>query len=158
MSGRMAHHQDAQIFNQSELKKTIENSMIGFLPADPLPQDDRPMPYFLLGDDAFALMTLMMKPFPQRNMLDEQRIFNYRLLQAPRIEENAFCILANCELYCSGMCLSPQPDADALPRSSKCSTRSRRWPASSNSRSMEKWGQHVGCGQSGWWQQNFQDG
>ncbi len=69
---------DAQIFNQCELKEAIEDGTIGFPPEYPLPRDDRPMPYFILGDNAFALKTWL-KLFSQRNMNDEQRIFNYRL-------------------------------------------------------------------------------
>ncbi len=83
---------DAQIFNQSELKESIENGMIGFAPADPLAQDDRLMPYFLLGDDAIALRIWLMISFSNRNMSDVQRIFNYRLSQGQGI---AFSILAN---------------------------------------------------------------
>ncbi len=69
--------------------------MIGFPPEDPLPKDERLMPYFILGDDAFALKTWLKKPFSQRNMTDEQRIFNNRLSRGPRIVENGFGILAN---------------------------------------------------------------
>ncbi len=54
---------DAQIFNQCELKEAIEDGMIGFPPEDTLPKDDRPMPYFILGDNAFALKTWLMKSF-----------------------------------------------------------------------------------------------
>ncbi len=86
---------DAQIFNQCELKEAIEDRMIGFSPTDPLPDDDRLMPYFIIGDNAFALKTWLMKPFSKHNMSDEQRIFNYKLSHARRIVENAFGILAN---------------------------------------------------------------
>ena len=39
---------DATIFNQSELTQVIEIGTIGFAAADPLPKDDRPMPYFTM--------------------------------------------------------------------------------------------------------------
>ncbi len=84
---------DTQIFNHCELKEAIEDRTIGFAPEDPLPKDDRLIPYFILGDDAFALKTWLMKPFSQ------QRISNYRLSRGRRIVENAFGILANCFLY-----------------------------------------------------------
>ncbi len=88
-----------RFLNQCELKEAIKDGIIGFPPEDPLPKDDRPMPYFILGDDAFALKTWLMKPFSQSNMTNEQRIFNYRLSPGRRIVENAFGILANCFQY-----------------------------------------------------------
>lgn len=86
---------DCTVFNQSELKETIENGTIRFPAPEPLPGDDRDMPYFIIGDDAFPLRTWLMKPFSTRQMTDEQRIFNYRLSRARRIVENAFGILSN---------------------------------------------------------------
>ena len=85
---------DAQIWNSSELKDTIEDGTIGFPEADTLPGDDRKVPYFIIGDDAFALKPWMMKPFSQRDMTRDERVFNYRLSRARRIVENAFGILA----------------------------------------------------------------
>ena len=67
------------IFNHSEMKEVIENCTIGFLAADPFPNDDRPMPYFINGDNAFPLITWLTKPFSRHNLLDADRIFNYRL-------------------------------------------------------------------------------
>ena len=86
---------DAGIFNDSPLPRSLETNTIGFPDADPLPHDNVPMPYFIVGDDAFALRTWLMKPFSHRNMLIEDRIFNYRLSRARRIVENAFGILAH---------------------------------------------------------------
>ena len=62
----------------SEMKEVIENCTIGFPAADPLPNDDRPMPYFIIGDDAFPLRTWLTKPFSRHNLLGADRIFNYR--------------------------------------------------------------------------------
>ena len=39
---------DAANFNHSEMKEVIENGTIGFPAADPLPNDNRPMPYFII--------------------------------------------------------------------------------------------------------------
>ena len=45
---------DAQIFNNSQLRAGISNSTLQLPAAEPLPGDDRPMPYFLIGYDAFS--------------------------------------------------------------------------------------------------------
>jgi len=86
---------DSQVFNISQLKAQIDDETIGFPEPAPLPNDDKDIPYFIIGDDAFPLKTWMMKPFSRRDLSREERIFNYRLSRARRIVENAFGILAN---------------------------------------------------------------
>ncbi len=86
---------DAQICNSSELRECIESGDIWLPAVVPLPNNDRPMPFFIIGDDAFPLHTWLMKPFSQRNMEMDERIFNYRLSRAHRVSENAFGIIAN---------------------------------------------------------------
>ena len=86
---------DAQIYNQSEIKEGLENNYLGLPPDECLPGDNKPVPYSLIGDDAFALTKRMMKPFGHRALTKEERIFNYRLSRARRVVENAFGILVN---------------------------------------------------------------
>lgn len=53
------------------------------------------LPYTFIGDQAFPLMTNLMKPYPDRNITREEKIFNYRLSRARRVVENSFGILAS---------------------------------------------------------------
>ena len=85
---------DAQIWNGSELKALIEAGQLDFPEKEPLPGCEQDVPYFLISDDAFALKTHLMKPYPGRNLDWPERIFNYRLSRARRVVENAFGILA----------------------------------------------------------------
>jgi hypothetical protein len=86
---------DCAVFNVSELKEALDTDTLGLPAPEPLPGDDREIPYFFVGDDAFPLRTYMMKPFAHRRQTIAERIFNYRLSRARRIVENAFGILAN---------------------------------------------------------------
>lgn len=93
--GTQGSSSDAQIFNHGPLRNGLENDTLGLPDPEPLPHDDRPLPYFLVGDDAFPLRSWMMKPYSNRNMTNEERIFNYRLSRARRVVENTFGILAH---------------------------------------------------------------
>ena len=86
---------DGGVFKDTGLFKVLDEGRVGVPEADPLPQDTEPVPYSIVGDDAFAMRTWLMKPYPQRNMSKEQRIFNYRLSRARRVVENAFGILVH---------------------------------------------------------------
>jgi len=87
---------DGQIYNHSELKECLQDNEIGFPDPEVLEHDNQdPVPYYIIGDDAFCLDTFMMKPFSRRGLDLDERIFNYRLSRARRVSENAFGILAN---------------------------------------------------------------
>lgn len=93
----------------SDLKDALESGTIVLPDPEPLPDDDRDVPYFIIGGDAFPSKAWLMKPFSGRNLTEEERIFNYRLTRARRIVENAFGILAN-RFQCLFTTLQHDPD------------------------------------------------
>lgn len=100
---------DAQLYNGCQLKRKLDDNTLAVPPDEPLPNDDRPMPYFLIGDNAFALKKTMMKPYGRRHLTRECRIFNYRCSRARRVVENAFGILA-CRFRCLLTTICKRPD------------------------------------------------
>ena len=86
---------DAGIFQVTHLRHALEHKSAGLPPPAPLPGDDRPMPFFILGDAAFPLREWLQKPYPQRGLRQTERNFNYRLSRARRVAENAFGMMAS---------------------------------------------------------------
>ena len=85
---------DAQIFNCSKLKRRIENRTLGLPPPEPLGHGGgADLHYFLLRDDAFALMPWLVKPYSKRQLTREERIANYRISRGRRVVVNSFGIL-----------------------------------------------------------------
>ena len=85
---------DCGVFNDSNLEPALHENTLGLPPPDALPNDNMDTPYFLVGDNAFALRKWMMKPFSHRFLSREEPIFNYRTSRARRVSENGFGILA----------------------------------------------------------------
>ena len=86
---------DAQIVNHSKLKRKIENGRLGLPPPEPLGPGGPDLHYFLLGDNAFALMPWLVKPYIRRQLTREERIATYRIFRGRRVVENSFGILVN---------------------------------------------------------------
>lgn len=93
--GDVGSSSDGQIWNHCDFRQALQDGVLGVPDADPLPGDDVNTPYYIIGDDAFAMRTWLMKPFPRRGLDHGQQVFNYRLSRARRVVENAFGILAN---------------------------------------------------------------
>lgn len=70
---------DASLFNSSDLYEGIMKETIGIPEPCLLPGTKNLMPYFIIGDDIFALQKHLMKPYNRNGVLShEQKIFNYR--------------------------------------------------------------------------------
>lgn len=93
--GAPGRYGDATIWNQSVLKQRLEGETLNAPAATLLPGSDVPIPSLIVADAAFALSARVMKPFPDRDMTREKRVFNYRLSRARRVVENAFGILTS---------------------------------------------------------------
>lgn len=94
--GACGRRSDGGIFKDSKMgRKFISNDMN--LP-DPkqLMADGNPLPYVLVGDEAFQLTNYLMRPYPGKNLINnDRRIYNYRLSRARRTIENSFGILVS---------------------------------------------------------------
>ena len=86
---------DAGIFRDSPLFRAFEEQRIGLPEPRPFPGGDVLFPFHLIGDDAFSLRPWLLKGYPGRGILREERLFNYRLSRARRCVENAFGMLAH---------------------------------------------------------------
>lgn len=56
-------------------------------------EDIEPIPYVILGDEGFPLLPNLMRPYPQRELDNAQKVYNYRLSRTRRLIENTFGIL-----------------------------------------------------------------
>lgn len=88
---------DSKIWRESKFFQAIESeeNLLNLPAPSHIPGISEHIPYFFVGDEAFALGLHLMKPFPSSNLSDKQRIFNYRISRCRRIVENAFGILAS---------------------------------------------------------------
>ncbi|XP_033989775.1 protein ALP1-like [Trematomus bernacchii] len=86
---------DGGVFGGCSLQDALENRTFNIPAPAPLPASDQAVCYHIVADEAFPLKEYLMKPYLNRRLAVEQRIFNYRLSRARRVVENAFGILAN---------------------------------------------------------------
>ena len=93
MNGR---NSDGGNWLQSPMRKALEKNTLSLPKPKPLHENRKETPFVWVGDDAFPLTNYLMKPYPQKDLTINNRIFNYLLSRARRISESAFGILANC--------------------------------------------------------------
>ncbi|CAH1954990.1 unnamed protein product [Acanthoscelides obtectus] len=93
--GSQGRISDGGVFNNCSLYEALENKTLN-LPSDkPLPMRAKPVPYVIVGDNAFPLKDYLMVPDGgNHDNNTPERIFNYRLSRARRIIENVFGIMS----------------------------------------------------------------
>lgn len=93
--GAQGRLSDGGIFRNSSIGQGFQQRCFDLPMPDHIPALNFELPYVLIGDEAFALNTYMMRPYPRSGSLNRtQKIFNYRLSRARRIVETSFGILA----------------------------------------------------------------
>jgi hypothetical protein len=95
--GAYGRDSDGGVFSRSTFGKAILNDRFNFPPDEPLAEAPHlgPLPYVIVGDEAFPLRRNLLRPFPGKKAPLLQQEFNYRLSRARRIVENAFGVLAS---------------------------------------------------------------
>lgn len=96
--GEYGRQSDSGVYTSSNLGHAIDNNLLNIPTPRAIPgyHSNKMFPFTFVADEAFALKTFMMRPFPRRNVLDSsETIFNYRLSRARRVIENSFGILAS---------------------------------------------------------------
>ena len=84
---------DAGVLVNSLLGQMLENNSLKLpSPAQLEGCNYNSFPYYFVGDEAFPLCEIMMHPYPGK-LEEPEKIFNYRLSQARRVIEYAFCLL-----------------------------------------------------------------
>jgi hypothetical protein len=75
------------------MQKIGENNSLNLPHSTPLNERTQELPYFFLGDEAFAISENLMKVYSGYHAKgSKQRIYNYRVCRARRIVENVFGI------------------------------------------------------------------
>ena len=80
--GNYGSHNDSGVLSHSIMGQALEADQLNLPNPEPLEGwGDHPFPYFLIGDEAFALKQWMQRPFCGRELPEDQRIFTGSLAQ-----------------------------------------------------------------------------
>ncbi|CAH1993608.1 unnamed protein product [Acanthoscelides obtectus] len=83
------------VFNNCELNDKIQNNALNIPEPTALPARTEEVPFYFVGDEAFALSENMMKVYSgYHERSSKERLYNYRLCRARRVMENAFGLLS----------------------------------------------------------------
>ncbi|XP_064108049.1 putative nuclease HARBI1 [Macrobrachium nipponense] len=84
---------DGRTWQKCNLARVIPNNRAGLSQDRNLPNDNEPIPFHIVTDEAFALNTWLMKPYSHQSQDPTEQIYSYRLSRARRVVENALSLL-----------------------------------------------------------------
>ena len=84
---------DLGLFNNSSVGEALSKNVLDIPETANVPETTTQGNYCFIADEAFPLKENLQRP-PGKMLREEYRIYNYRLLRARRVVENAFGILA----------------------------------------------------------------
>ena len=82
------------IFRHISLYQLLRSNNFNMPNAKKLPLSDVELPFVILGDEAYLLLSYFMRPYPRRQLSESRKLFNYRLSRGRRVVEGDFGILA----------------------------------------------------------------
>lgn len=91
--GGYGKQSDGGTFQASRLKELIQNRSLEIPKPDYLPGSNVKAPYVFLGDEAYPLLSCLLKPFARDNLGEDQQNYNKRLSRTRKCIECAFGIL-----------------------------------------------------------------
>lgn len=91
--GAYGKNSDGGIFKESSMGKCLKKKTFAIPENRPITKNGEPLPYVIVGDEAFPCKTYLMRPYSGSGLSQDKRVFNYRLSRARRVSENAFGIL-----------------------------------------------------------------
>ena len=94
-TGTNGRVKDGSVWNKCGFSEALETQELSVPGLRCLPRVVQIISFVLVGNDAVALKTHMIKSYPRQNLTTERRVYNYRHSRERRISENLFSILAN---------------------------------------------------------------
>ena len=92
--GAYGKQSDGGIFRHSSLYQLLSSNNFNIPHVKKLPLSDVELPFVKLGDEAYPLLSYLMRPYPRRQLTVSRRLFNYRLSRGRKGVESDFGIPA----------------------------------------------------------------
>lgn len=93
--GGVGRQSDSGLFRSSSLYQQLETGELNVPSPQLLPDTNITAPFVIVADEGYPLLPYLMRPFPQRQLDNRKRIYNYRLSRARRSVECAFGMLSS---------------------------------------------------------------